>query len=165
MQHHPNVTISPHPLPMPSALDGEGLILTVPAQPENVAVVRRQVAAFARNAGLDEDGVADVALALSEACANVVVHAYRAAAGAAVLKVRAMCEPDQLAVVVADHGLGMVPRTDSPGLGLGLPLMASLTSTLELRETEGGGTEVWMTFDRRRRTAPVPDPIPLNRTA
>lgn len=144
------------------ALEGEDLVLTLPARPENVVVVRRAVGAFARTLGFDEDGVADVALALSEACANVVVHAYRDAAQETVLEVRATCSDEGLAVVIGDHGGGMLPRTDSPGLGLGLPLMASLASTLELREAPGGGTEVWMTFDRRRHT-PSPDPIPFNR--
>lgn len=137
----------------------EDLVLTVPARPENVALIRRAVGAFAHDAGFDEDGVADVALALSEACANVVIHAYRADLQDAVVEVRATWSDVALAVVVADHGGGMAPRTDSPGLGLGLPLMASLTSTLELREAAGGGTEVWMTFDRRRHT-PAPAPIP-----
>lgn len=158
------MTASPHALPSPPSPEGEDLVLTLPARPENVAVVRRAVGAFARTAGFDEDGVADVALALSEACANVVIHAYRRDAEGTLLEVRASCSAEALAVVVSDHGGGMAPRTDSPGLGLGLPLMASLASTLELRETAGGGTEVWMTFERRQHT-PAPDPIPFGRAS
>ena len=149
-------------MPTPASPSGEDLLLTLPARPENVARVRRAVGAFARTMGFDEDGVADVALALSEACANVVVHAYRSEATETVLEVRATCTDEALEVVVADQGGGMAPRTDSPGLGLGLPLMASLASTLELREAPGGGTEVWMTFERRR-LMPAPDPIPFGR--
>jgi serine/threonine-protein kinase RsbW/stage II sporulation protein AB (anti-sigma F factor) len=51
-----------------------------------------------------------------------------------------------LAVVVRDHGRGMTPRADSPGLGVGLPLIASLAETLELTNGADGGTEVRMTF-------------------
>jgi anti-sigma regulatory factor (Ser/Thr protein kinase) len=126
----------------------EGLELAVPARPENVAVLRRAVTAFAQTAGLGEGTAADVALAVGEACANVVVHAYAEDDSAGpVLEVRARLAGARLLVVVADHGGGMAPRTDSPGLGLGLPLMATLASSLELRESTGGGTEVWMTFD------------------
>lgn len=147
----------------PPSPDGEDLVLSVPARPESVALVRRAVGTLARTVGFDEEGVADVALALSEACANVVIHAYRSELDQTLLEVRAVCTDDALSVVVADHGGGMAPRADSPGLGLGLPLMASLASTLELREARGGGTEVWMSFERRSHT-PAPDPIPFGRS-
>ena len=155
----------PHPLPPSPPPDADELQVTLPARPENVAVVRRAVSEYARRAGLDRDAVADVALAVSEACANVVVHAYDAAGTPAstTLEVRAAVRDGGLTLVVCDHGHGMAPRTDSPGLGLGLPLMASLASSLELQETPGGGTEVWMTFALRPSDAPAP--IPFDRTA
>jgi serine/threonine-protein kinase RsbW/stage II sporulation protein AB (anti-sigma F factor) len=52
---------------------------------------------------------------------------------------------ERLTVVVHDEGRGMLPRPDSPGLGLGLPLIATLAESLELG-TDGGSTEVRMTF-------------------
>ncbi len=124
----------------PSAVD-----LTVPAASAEVAGVRRAVGELARSAGLDEDRLADVALAVGEACANAVVHAY-ADRERGHLRVRADITPDGLEVVVSDDGRGMTPRPDSPGLGLGLPLMASLTSAIEFRARPGGGTEIWMVF-------------------
>ena len=53
-------------------------------------------------------------------------------------------------VVVADEGRGMLPRTDSPGLGLGLPLIAQMTQSLEVHDRQGGGTEIRMSFALRR---------------
>jgi serine/threonine-protein kinase RsbW/stage II sporulation protein AB (anti-sigma F factor) len=47
---------------------------------------------------------------------------------------------------VRDEGRGVVPRADSPGLGLGLPLIATLTESLELGTGEDNATEVRMTF-------------------
>lgn len=49
------------------------------------------------------------------------------------------------AVTVCDHGIGMRPRIDSPGFGLGLGLIAHVSDSLELTEIEPG---VWvcMTF-------------------
>ena len=52
----------------------------------------------------------------------------------------------QLTLVVADNGQGMVPRPDSPGLGLGLPLIATLTTSLEIG-SKGAGSALRMTFD------------------
>ena len=54
---------------------------------------------------------------------------------------------EALTVVVSDHGRGIVPRPDSPGLGLGLPLIATLAESLELGTGPGDETEVRMTFE------------------
>jgi serine/threonine-protein kinase RsbW len=114
-----------------------------PSTPSGVGAMRRDVAAFAGRAGMDERGVGDIRLAVSEAATNAVVHAYREAEGT--LAVRARVDGRDLIVVVSDSGGGLVPRDDSPGLGLGMPLMASVTSTFSVVST-GSGTEVHMTF-------------------
>jgi serine/threonine-protein kinase RsbW/stage II sporulation protein AB (anti-sigma F factor) len=51
-----------------------------------------------------------------------------------------------LRVTVTDEGRGMVPRTDSPGLGLGLGVIARLTDGLEITNPGGRGTEVRVSF-------------------
>jgi len=116
---------------------------TFPATPSGVGAMRRDVAAFAGRAGMDADDVADVSLAVSEAATNAVVHAYRASAGH--LRVRAHVDGAELIVVVCDTGSGMAPRDDSPGLGLGMPLMASVTTRFNV-VSGGAGTEVHMAF-------------------
>jgi anti-sigma regulatory factor (Ser/Thr protein kinase) len=116
---------------------------TFPATPSGVGAMRREVAAFAGRAGLDEDAVGDVSLAVSEAATNAVVHAYRASAGH--LHVRGHVDGRELIVVVRDTGSGLAPRADSPGLGLGMPLMASVTTRFNI-VSQGGGTEVHMAF-------------------
>ena len=40
----------------------------------------------------------------------------------------------------------MRPRPDSPGLGLGLPLIAQMAASFEVHERDSGGTEVRMRF-------------------
>ncbi len=52
-----------------------------------------------------------------------------------------------LCVSVLDHGVGMSPRIDSPGAGLGLSLMATVSESCEIKSPAGGGTEVIMRFD------------------
>jgi anti-sigma regulatory factor (Ser/Thr protein kinase) len=105
--------------------------------------MRRDVAAFAAQAGMDDDGVGDIRLAVSEAATNAVVHAYRGSDGA--LVARAHVADGELVVIVADTGPGIAPRSDSPGLGLGMPLMASVTTSFRV-VSRGGGTEVHMAF-------------------
>ena len=62
------------------------------------------------------------------------------------VEVRAHSQDEKVVVVVADEGRGMLPRTDSPGLGLGLPLIAQMTQSLEVHDRQGGGTEIRMSF-------------------
>jgi anti-sigma regulatory factor (Ser/Thr protein kinase) len=93
----------------------------LPARAENIAIVRHAFGALGDAFALAPQTMADIRLAVTEACTNVVVHAY----------------PDDA---------GITPRADSPGLGLGLPLIASLASTVELRRDDRERTEVCMTF-------------------
>ncbi len=121
------------------------LELTLPARAENVAVIRHVLGGVGDAFALGPDILADVRLAVSEACANVVIHAY-AGADVGLMGVEVSGAADVLEVVVRDHGRGMAPRPDSPGLGVGLPLIASLAATLELVSLPEGGTEVRMGF-------------------
>jgi anti-sigma regulatory factor (Ser/Thr protein kinase) len=118
---------------------------TFPSSPSGVGALRREVAAFARRAGMDEDGLGSVRLAVSEAATNAVVHAYREETGDGELRVRAFVDASELVVVVADEGIGLAPRPDSPGLGLGMPLMASVTTSFQV-VSDDAGTEIHMAF-------------------
>jgi anti-sigma regulatory factor (Ser/Thr protein kinase) len=124
--------------------DAPDLELTLPARPENVAVARHAIGGFADVLDVPDQTLADVKLAVTEACTNVVVHAYPDGEGP--LGVSAWVHDDRLTVVVHDEGRGMLPRADSPGLGLGLPLIATLAETLELGTGPDERTEVRMTF-------------------
>ena len=84
-------------------------------------------------------------LAVSEAVSNVVVHGYRDSAPGA-FTVSVEWDGGELRVIVRDEGCGMSPRTDSPGAGLGLPLIATLADSVSVVAAPEGGTEVSMTF-------------------
>jgi serine/threonine-protein kinase RsbW len=124
--------------------DAPDLELTLPARPENVAVARHAIGGFADVLDVPKQTLADVKLAVTEACTNVVVHAYPGSEGP--MGLRATVDDDMLRVVVVDEGRGMLPRPDSPGLGLGLPLIATLAESLELGTGEDERTEVRMSF-------------------
>ncbi|HEV7806578.1 MAG TPA: ATP-binding protein [Solirubrobacteraceae bacterium] len=121
------------------------LELKLPARAENVAVVRHAFGGFAEVLRVDEQTLADIKLAVTEACTNVVIHAYEAD-DPGELEVDATIEDGRLMVVIRDRGRGIVPRPDSPGLGLGLPLIATLAESLELGTDDANWTEVRMTF-------------------
>jgi len=123
--------------------------LTLPSRPENVAVIRHVLGAFAEALRLPPDLVEDMRLAVTEACTNVVVHAY-ANGDEGPMAVTAGLRDGALTVVVSDEGRGILPRPDSPGLGLGLPLIATLASSLELGTNDRKETEVRMTFELDR---------------
>jgi anti-sigma regulatory factor (Ser/Thr protein kinase) len=117
---------------------------TFPPTPQGVGAMRRELAAYAQDAGLDVEGIGNVRLAVSEAATNAVVHAYRGAEDGE-LKVVAYVGDGELTVIVSDTGLGLAPRSDSPGLGLGMPLMASVTTRFRV-VSNGPGTEIHMAF-------------------
>ena len=120
------------------------LVLSLPARAENVAVVRHAFGGLGEALEMPEQLLSDIKLAVTEACTNVVIHAYPESEGP--MEVRAILGKEHLSVVVRDEGRGVVPRADSPGLGLGLPLIATLTESLELGTGADDATEVRMTF-------------------
>jgi serine/threonine-protein kinase RsbW len=125
--------------------DTPDLELKLPARAENVAVVRHAFGGFAEALSVDEQTLADIKLAITEACTNVVIHAYDDDEDGS-LEVDASIDDRRLTVVIRDEGRGIVPRPDSPGLGLGLPLIATLAESLELGKDDADRTEVRMTF-------------------
>ena len=130
---------------MSTQVEAPDVWLSVPARAENVAVVRQALAGLCEALLAEPRAVADVKLAVTEACTNVVVHAYPNRHG--LMEVEARPDGRTLTVVVRDHGQGIVPRADSPGLGLGLPMIASLSDAVEIRGgADDGRTEVIMTF-------------------
>jgi len=124
--------------------------LRVPALPESVAVARQALAGLCEALEVEPKILADVKLAVTEACTNCVVHAYGAeeTSQGRFFEVEAHPDGAELQVVVRDFGRGIAPRAESPGLGLGLPLIAALSKTVEIRSTPNGGTgtEVLMAF-------------------
>jgi anti-sigma regulatory factor (Ser/Thr protein kinase) len=129
--------------------------LALPARAENIAVIRHAFGALGEVLAIDEEVASDIRLAVTEACTNVVVHAYPEDHEGP-LEVLATLRGDELTVLVRDEGRGIVPRPDSPGLGLGLPLIASLTEGMRLGRGEDGRTEVCMTFSLSSSSATRP---------
>ena len=132
--------------PVP-ALDSD-IRLTLPARPENVAVVLHVLGALAESLGLPRPVTEDMRLAVTEACTNVVRHAYNNEDGTIDVVVRPKGEA--LEVIVADSGRGIGPSPDTAGPGLGLPLIAALADSLHVEQKESAGSRLIMRFLRNR---------------
>ena len=142
--------MAPHspraPDPRPSTSQPlEPLALQLPATPASVSAARRAVADYSSGQALDHAGIA---IAVSEAVTNAVLHAYRDGEPGPV-HLSASFADGSLVVVVSDDGQGMTPRTDSTGMGVGLVVIAQLATLLEIDGNgQGHGTRVTMSFAR-----------------
>jgi anti-sigma regulatory factor (Ser/Thr protein kinase) len=119
------------------------LELELPAVAINVAAGRHAVRKFCDGRALDHG---TIAIAVSEALTNVVVHAYRNS-GVGPMRVSATMLAGVLTVVVSDDGQGMTPRYDSPGMGMGLLLIDELSGAVQV-DSDHGGTRLEMRFAR-----------------
>ena len=120
-----------------------------PARPSQVALIRQAVGDIASEFGASDEALLQIHLAVSEAATNVVLHAYRDRTEDEAGDVRVIVRPSfdgLLTVHVRDAGIGLIPRTDGPGMGLGMCLMAHETECFAVRKAPAGGTEVVLRF-------------------
>ena len=120
--------------------------IALPARAENIAIVRHAFGALEDAYALDAQTLSDIRLAVTEACTNVVVHAYPDGTGGADGGARDAAGRRADGGGAETKAAGIGPRPDSPGLGLGLPLIASLTESVQLGRDDEERTEVRMTF-------------------
>jgi serine/threonine-protein kinase RsbW len=134
------------------------LRLSLPNRPENVLVVRQALTGVAECLALDAIETNDVNTAVTEACNNVVAHAYGGGEGP--LGVDVYARTDAVAVVVRDHGNGMSAAGRHAGGenhdGMGLAVIDALSRRLEFAQPADGGTEVRMEFAASKATSLEP---------
>lgn len=117
--------------------------LTIPAKAEYIALCRLALTGLTRLRPLGDETLADLKLALTEACSNSVRHAYRNGREGRV-EVVYLLERDRLVVDVLDDGDGfrLVEPTQAAGepleSGLGLTIIRSLTDHLQVDNREDG---------------------------
>jgi serine/threonine-protein kinase RsbW len=127
--------------------DTPNVCLTVSNQPENVLLVREALSGLADTVGVDGVELNDIRTAVTEACNNVVLHAYDGAEGP--MQIELFLTSDAVEVVVRDHGKGIKPHIrgeDEDALGIGLSIIQALAPRVEFKDVAGGGTEVRMEF-------------------
>jgi serine/threonine-protein kinase RsbW len=121
--------------------------LVMPSRPEHVALVRQALSGAVDVLDLGESRLLDINAAVSEACNNVVVHAYEGGEGP--LEVYLCIQESEIEVIVSDKGVGIRPKMPEPELklqGLGLSLIQTLCDRVEFLGGIGEGTKVRMAF-------------------
>ena len=117
------------------------------AVPGSLTAIRHAVTDFADAVGVSRRTRDAVALAVSEAASNAIIHGFlEVETPGKVVITASLLDPERLRIIVADNGRGMQPRVDSPGLGLGLPLIAELAERVDFDGDHGMGTRVTMDF-------------------
>lgn len=119
------------------------------ASPALAPTARSIIRQFCREHGAAPRVCDAAALAVTEAVANAVVHAYRDRHSPGEVEISARRDDAGLHVIVRDCGTGMTPHPGSGGAGLGLPLISSLADRIEVVGAIGEGTELRMTFQHR----------------
>lgn len=120
--------------------------LTIPAKAEYITLGRLALTALARTRNFSEETLADLKLALTEACSNSVRHAYGPDAGNVELVYE--LQPDKLVIEVLDDGSGFVPPSGLEDLGelgeggLGIAIIREIVDDLEISEKIGGGSRL-----------------------
>ena len=130
--------------------------LRIPCDAKYIAVARLVVAGVGSRVGLNMDEIDDLKVAVSEACTNVIEHAFAACdtrEGPAFIALRFVPRENALQVEVEDYGAGFdsdqiqAPSLSQPAVdqGLGLYLIGQLTDEVEVQSASGSGTKVIMT--------------------
>jgi serine/threonine-protein kinase RsbW len=131
--------------------------LEMPAKSEYLILARLALAGIAREVPMSESVLADLKLAVTEACGNAVRHAYPEGAGT--VRVRYEVIDDRIAIEVEDRGGGVgerAPVDDQDDVlvesGMGLAIIQAIVDQLEIDgRREDGGTLVRM----QKRLLPV----------
>jgi anti-sigma regulatory factor (Ser/Thr protein kinase) len=119
------------------------LNIRVPAQAEQMAIVRARLAEYADRVGMAAAALADAQTIVTEACANAIKHAYGDSTGRS-MEVTATAENEELRLVIRDFGAGIGPRTATatPSLHAGLSIIGALSKSFRLCSRRGAGTEL-----------------------
>lgn len=120
--------------------------LELSSKPECISLVRGMLAGIAEPLAFDAELLDDLKTAVSEACNNVVLHAYENEPGP--LFVTAEPGDGELEIQIADQGKGFRPRASEgeASLGLGLPLIAALSDSFEISGGAGQGSRTTIRF-------------------
>ena len=127
--------------------------LTFPAKAEYLLLARLALTGLARELPMGDELLADLKLAVTEACGNAVRHAYAGDDGT--VTVVFLATGDRLDMIVEDQGVGLdglEPEPDPTPFsvplesGMGMPIIRAIVDELEIgRGADGHGTVLRMT--------------------
>jgi anti-sigma regulatory factor (Ser/Thr protein kinase) len=140
---------------MSGEIDAPWVRLELISRPEAARLVRGMSSAAGEALGFDPELLSDVNTAVTEACNNVILHAYGGVPGPFSVDLRSEAAGVRLAV--RDYGCGIRQTLpDNEGLKVGLALMSALADRAEFINLPEGGTEVRLSFRSPAQGAHVP---------
>lgn len=122
--------------------------LDLESRAQTLTIVRGMLGGLAEQLAVDPELLDDLKTAISEACNNVVLHAYGDEPGP--MRVRMYMDDRQIRVEVEDDGIGVEPDVVDRAEGIGLSVMRALTSEMDVHVGPQGGTLVRMWFATER---------------
>src|SRR5215469_14117230 len=130
--------------------EGSTVRLRLESRPQTLTIVRGMLGGVAELLSIDPELLDDLKTSVSEACNNVVLHAYGGEPGP--MEVGLFVTDDRFSVRVSDEGVGMPapPPAGDVSQGIGLSVIRALTEDVQFSSAPGGGTEVRMDFSVRR---------------
>jgi serine/threonine-protein kinase RsbW len=108
-----------------------------PADPEQLALIRREVRRWLTPLDMDDDEVADLVLAVDEAATNAIEHAYRHGEHGNV-ELLLWTEPNLLCIEVVDQGTWKPPSATTTTRGRGIQAMHSVTDSVMIHHDQRG---------------------------
>ena len=125
------------------------------SRPQTLTIVRGMLSGLAELLEMDPELLDDLKTSVSEACNNVVLHAYDEQPGP--MEIRVYADRDSLRVTVRDEGVGLIGLAagGETAHGIGVSVIEALTREASFAPREGGGTEVTMIFDSERDGVPL----------
>ena len=140
---------------MPSALEQTvpSVRLEIPPQSAYVAIARLAITSLGRAAGLDEEKLDDLKIAISESCANAVLAVQEAGVDAPI-EISFTAGADALEVVVGHSGPGHAETSEADSQGfstqrvMSMALLRSLVDELDLSPRAGGGMQARLLLNR-----------------
>lgn len=130
---------------MSGEIDAPWVRLELTSRPEAARLVRSMSTAAGETLRFDPELLNDVNTAVTEACNNVILHAYADGPGPMSVELRA--NPGAVVVRVCDQGRGIgQTMPDQEGLKVGLALMSAVADWAEFINVPDGGTEVRLSF-------------------
>jgi anti-sigma regulatory factor (Ser/Thr protein kinase) len=127
--------------------------LDLESKPQTLTIVRGMLGGVAEVLAIDPELLDDLKTAVSEACNNVVTHAYPGETGP--MGVRLFVGARRVRVVVEDHGIGVSPEAAERSDGIGLPVIRALAEEVSVLPGPAGGTRVQMDFAAERAGRPL----------
>jgi anti-sigma regulatory factor (Ser/Thr protein kinase) len=129
-------------------LDQASVRLSLDSVPACVTLVRSMLSGLGEHLGFDPELIDDIKTAVSEACNNVVLHAYPGGSGPLLVEMKIAIDALEIGVLDSGCGIRGIAASDDR-MGVGLAVISALADTAEFASEPGEGTTVRMSFGSR----------------